>query len=84
MDSAAGTPDSLLLETGVCQAIAGLEVRLSKAARLDANVFNAAGLFLLMLGVGFENAHCRGAHSLERLGELVDMAAAVVRAGSAA
>ena len=80
-------PDSPLLEIGArAAALAGLEVRRADGGGgSDANVFNAAGLPALTLGVGFENAHSpRERMSLERLGELADMAAAVVRAAGTA
>ena len=80
--------DSPLLAIGVrAAAHAGLESRLvDGGGGSDANVFNAAGLPALTLGVGFENAHSpQECMSLERLAQLADMAAAVVRAaGSAA
>ena len=51
----------------------------------DANVFNAAGLPALTLGVGFENAHSpQECMSLERLAELGAMAAGLVRAAGTA
>jgi tripeptide aminopeptidase len=51
----------------------------------DANVFNAAGLPALTLGVGFENAHSpRECMSIERLGDLADMAAGLVSAAGTA
>ena len=68
-------PESPLLEIGArAAALAGLEVRLADGGGgSDANVFNAAGLPALTLGVGFENAHSpRERMSLERLGELAD------------
>jgi tripeptide aminopeptidase len=80
-------PDSPLLAIGAAAAaLAGLEARqVGGGGGSDANVFNAAGLPALTLGVGFENAHspqeCMG---LERLGELADMAAGVVRAAGTA
>jgi tripeptide aminopeptidase len=76
-----------LLEIGSrAAALAGLEVRRADGGGgSDANVFNAAGLPALTLGVGFENAHSpRERMSLERLGQLADMAAAVVRAAGTA
>ena len=80
-------PDSPLLEIGArAAALAGLEVRRAAGGGgSDANVFNAAGLPALTLGVGFENAHSpQERMSLARLGELADMAAAVVRAAGTA
>lgn len=80
-------PDSPLLEIGArAAALAGLEVRLADSGGgSDANAFNAAGLPALTLGVGFENAHSpRERMSLERLGELATMTAAVVRAAATA
>jgi tripeptide aminopeptidase len=80
-------PDSPLLETGArAAAIAGLEARRADSGGgSDANVFNAAGLPALTLGVGFENAHSPHERmSLERLGQLATMAAAVVRAAATA
>jgi tripeptide aminopeptidase len=51
----------------------------------DANVFNAAGVPALTLGVGFEHAHSpRECMSLERLGELAAVTAGLVRAAGAA
>ena len=80
--------DSSLLAVGAAAAaLAGLEARhVQGGGGSDANVFNAAGLPALTLGVGFENAHSpQECMSLERLGDLADMAAALVRAaGSAA
>ena len=70
--------DSPLLAIGVrAAAHAGLEARLvDGGGGSDANVFNAAGLPALTLGVGFENAHSpQECMSLERLAELADMAA---------
>jgi len=67
-------------------ALAGLQSRrLDGGGGSDANVFNAAGLPALTLGVGFENAHSsQECMSLERLGELAAMAAGVVRAAGTA
>jgi len=79
--------DSPLLAIGArAAAHAGLEARLvDGGGGSDANVFNAAGLPALTLGVGFENAHSpQERMSLERLGELADMAAGVVRAAGTA
>jgi tripeptide aminopeptidase len=76
-------PDSPLLAIGAeAAALAGLEARrVDGGGGSDANVFNAAGLPALTLGVGFENAHSpQECMSLERLSELADMAAGVVRA----
>jgi tripeptide aminopeptidase len=76
-------PDSPLLAIGAAAAaLAGLETRqLDGGGGSDANVFNAAGLPALTLGVGFENAHSpQERMSLERLGGLAHMAAGVVRA----
>ena len=48
-------------------------------------MFNAAGLPALTLGAGFENAHSpQERMSLERLGELLAMAAGIVRAAGTA
>ncbi len=80
-------PDSPLLELGArAAALAGLEVRRADGGGgSDANVFNAAGLPALTLGVGFEDVHSpRERMSLERLAELMDMTAAVVRAAGRA
>jgi tripeptide aminopeptidase len=80
-------PDSPLLAIGAeAAALAGLEPRqVDGGGGSDANVFNAAGLPALTLGVGFENAHSSQERmSLERLGELADMAAGVVRAAGTA
>jgi tripeptide aminopeptidase len=81
-------PDSPLLAIGAeAAALAGLEARqVGGGGGSDANVFNAAGLPALTLGVGFEHAHSpQECMSLERLGDLADMAAGLVRAaGSAA
>ncbi len=76
---------SLLLILGGCTALTDFG-HFTGGGGSDANVFNAAGLPALTLGVGFENAHSpQECMSLERLAELADMAAAVVRAaGSAA
>ncbi len=79
--------DSLLLAIGTeAASIAGLRaLRLDGGGGSDANVFNAAGLPALTLGVGFENAHSSQERmSLERLGELAAMAAGVVRAAGTA
>ncbi len=67
-------------------ALAGLKARrMEGGGGSDANVFNAAGLPALTLGVGFENAHSSQERmSLERLGELAAMAASVVRAAGTA
>jgi tripeptide aminopeptidase len=80
-------PDSPLLAIGAqAAAFAGLPVRhLDGGGGSDANVFNVAGLPALTLGAGFENAHSpQECMSLERLGELADMAAGVVRAAGTA
>jgi len=80
-------PDSPLLQIGARAAeSAELEVRrVEGGGGSDANVFNAAGLPALTLGVGFEHAHSpRECISLERLGELADMAAGIVRAAGTA
>jgi tripeptide aminopeptidase len=80
-------PDSPLLAIGAqAAALAGLQPRqVDGGGGSDANVFNAAGLPALTLGVGFENAHSSQERmSLERLGELADMAAGVVRAAGTA
>ena len=51
----------------------------------DANVFNAAGLPALTLGVGFENAHSpQECMSLEQLAGLGAMVAGIVRAAGTA
>jgi tripeptide aminopeptidase len=79
--------DSPLLAIGTqAAALAGLQARrLDGGGGSDANVFNAAGLPALTLGVGFENAHSsQECMSLERLGELAAMAAGVVRAAGTA
>jgi tripeptide aminopeptidase len=67
-------------------ALAGLEARrVDGGGGSDANVFNAAGLPALTLGVGFEHAHSpQECMSLERLGELAAMAAGLVRAAGTA
>ena len=67
-------------------ALAGLQTRLvAGGGGSDANVLNAAGLPALTLGVGFENAHSpRERMSLERLIELLAMAAGIVRAAGTA
>ncbi len=45
----------------------------------DANVFNAAGLPAVTLGVGFEHVHSPAERmSLERLGQLYELAHALV------
>jgi tripeptide aminopeptidase len=80
-------PDSPLLAIGEQAArLAGLQARqVDGGGGSDANVFNAAGLPALTLGAGFEHAHSpQERMSLERLGELADMAAAIVRAAGAA
>ncbi|NLE22644.1 MAG: M20/M25/M40 family metallo-hydrolase [Actinobacteria bacterium] len=80
-------PDSPLLAIGRWAAEhAGLEVReVAGGGGSDANVFNAAGLPALTLGVGFEQAHSPQEHmSLERLGELAAMTAGLVRAAGTA
>ncbi len=80
-------PDSPLLAIGRRAAeLAGLEAReVDGGGGSDANVFNAAGLPALTLGVGFEHAHSpQERMSLERLGELAAMAAGLVRAAGAA
>ncbi len=80
-------PDSQLLAVGERAArLADLEPRrMESGGGSDANVFNAAGLPALTLGVGFEQAHSpQECMSLERLGQLADMAAAVVRAAATA
>jgi len=80
-------PDSPLLAVGTRAAgLAGLEPRLVEGGGgSDANVFNAAGLPALTLGVGFEHAHStRERISLDTLGRLADMAAAVVQAAGTA
>jgi tripeptide aminopeptidase len=74
-------PDSPLLAVGErAAALAGLEARqVDGGGGSDANVFNAAGLPALTLGAGFEHAHSpQECMSLERLGELADMAAGLV------
>jgi tripeptide aminopeptidase len=79
--------DSPLLAIGTqAAALAGLQARrLDGGGGSDANVFNAAGLPALTLGVGFENAHSsQECMSLERLGELAAMAAGIVRAAGTA
>jgi tripeptide aminopeptidase len=79
--------DSPLLAIGTeAAALAGLQARrVDGGGGSDANVFNAAGLPALTLGVGFENAHSSQERmSLERLGELAAMAAGVVRAAGTA
>ena len=79
--------DSPLLAIGTRAAeFAGLQARrVDGGGGSDANVFNAAGLPALTLGVGFENAHSpQERMSLERLGELAAMAAGVVRAAGTA
>jgi tripeptide aminopeptidase len=79
--------DSPLLAIGAeAAALAGLQVRqVDGGGGSDANVFNAAGLPALTLGVGFENAHSpQERMSLDRLGELAGMAAGVVRAAGTA
>ena len=67
-------------------ALAGLQARLvDGGGGSDANVFNAAGLPALTLGAGYENAHSpQERMSLERLGELLAMAEALVRAAGTA
>ena len=75
--------DSPLLAVGAkAAALAGLQARaVVGGGGSDANVFNAAGLPALTLGVGFENAHSpQECMSLKRLGELAAMAAGIVRA----
>ena len=75
--------DSPLLAIGKqAAALAGLQAgAVDGGGGSDANVFNAAGLPALTLGVGFENAHSsQECMSLARLGELATMAAGVVRA----
>jgi tripeptide aminopeptidase len=76
----------LLAIASEAAALAGLQARrVDGGGGSDANVFNAAGLPALTLGVGFENAHSPQEHmSLERLGELAAMAAGVVRAAGTA
>lgn len=79
--------DSPLLAIGERAALfAGLEARrVDGGGGSDANVFNAAGLPALTLGVGFENAHSpRECMSIERLGDLADMAAGLVSAAGTA
>ena len=79
--------DSPLLAIGAeAAALAGLpERRVDGGGGSDANVFNAAGLPALTLGVGFENAHSpQECMSLERLAELGAMAAGLVRAAGTA
>ena len=79
--------DSPLLAIGAeAAALAGLEARqVDGGGGSDANVFNAAGLPALTLGVGFENAHSpQERMSVERLGELAGMAAGLVRAAGTA
>jgi tripeptide aminopeptidase len=79
--------DGPLLDLGARAArLAGLEVRRADGGGgSDANVFNAAGLPALTLGVGFEDAHSPHERmSLARLGQLADMAAALVRAAGTA
>ena len=79
--------DSPLLAIGTdAAALAGLQAgKVDGGGGSDANVFNAAGLPALTLGVGFENAHSSQERmSLERLGELAAMAAGVVRAAGTA
>jgi tripeptide aminopeptidase len=79
--------DSPLLAIGAeAAALAGLQARrVDGGGGSDANVFNAAGLPALTLGVGFENAHSSQERmSLERLGELAAMAAGIVRAAGTA
>lgn len=73
--------DSMLVAIGRRAALrAGLEARLVPGGGgSDANVFNAAGLPALTLGVGFEHAHSSAeSMSLERLEQLRAMAAALV------
>ena len=81
-------PQSPLLAIGErAAALAGCEARrVDGGGGSDANVFNAAGLPALTLGVGFEHAHSpQECMSLERLGELAAIAAGLVRAvGTAA
>ncbi len=80
-------PDSPLLAIGEQAArLAGLQARqVEGGGGSDANVFNAAGLPALTIGAGFEDAHSpQERMSLQRLGELADMAAAVVRAAGTA
>ncbi len=79
--------ESPLLAIGAeAAALAGLQARLvDGGGGSDANVFNASGLPALTLGVGFENAHSpQERMSLERLGELLAMAEAIVRAAGTA
>ncbi len=79
--------DSPLLAIGTeAAALAGLQAgRVDGGGGSDANVFNAAGVPALTLGVGFEHAHSpRERMSLERLGELAAMAAGLVRAAGTA
>ena len=79
--------ESPLLAIGArAAALAGLQTHLvDGGGGSDANVFNAAGLPSLTLGAGFENAHSpQECMSLERLGELLAMAAGLVRAAATA
>ena len=79
--------ESPLLAIGAeAAALAGLQARLvDGGGGSDANAFNASGLPALTLGAGYENAHSpQERMSLERLGELLAMAEAIVHAAGTA
>jgi tripeptide aminopeptidase len=81
----AWTPESLpvrLVDAALAEA--GLEARhIRSGGGSDSNAFNARGLDAVTLGVGFEHVHSPlESIRLERLGQLYDIAHAVVRAAA--